>query len=144
MLIASTHRIAACATLLLAAFLVPVNVEAQVDLDTGTDNAIQAMLSTGSTLKQFRAGRLGNLGTVVRVLRVPAGKSAFVVAVCDEYCGDLNLQVNAGGRDLGSDTETNPLAIVEIQRFSGPMSVRVSMAGCRVESCEYRVMLFIK
>jgi hypothetical protein len=73
-----------------------------------------------------------------------SGERYAVAAACDRDCSDVDLRLFSPtgtevGRDLASDDEP---VIYTTARRSGRYEVRVSMASCSEEPCEYFAGVF--
>jgi hypothetical protein len=108
------------------------------------DSAVTVMRGEGFALQGgFLTGSLANGAREALTLNLAAG-SHVVMAVCDEDCSDLDLQLaDAAGNEVGSDYELDdvPMVAAEVSR-AGRYRLTVSMASCSIEPCAYGVAVF--
>ena len=73
-----------------------------------------------------------------------AAGSYAIVGVCDADCSDLDLVlVNASGGESAADRELDDVPVVTFQADAdGRYVVKVEMATCGTERCEYGVRVF--
>lgn len=73
-----------------------------------------------------------------------AGTTYALVGVCDVDCSDLDLFVyDAGGRLLGSDTQTDDRPVVEVRvPYRQRVEIRARMYSCRDQPCYYGLAFF--
>jgi hypothetical protein len=73
-----------------------------------------------------------------------AGERYVVAAACDRDCSDVDLQLlSPAGWEIDSDflSDDEPIVYATPAR-SGTYRIRVSMASCSVEPCEYFAGVF--
>lgn len=111
-------------------------------LDAQVDSAVAMFRGNGFSLSRQERGTLAEDGSRDVTMEIPVGKRAVFVAVCDNNCSDIDIEVFKGDESIGSDFEPDDVPIVILEGQSGAMRVRVSMATCS-GNCGYRLMMFI-
>jgi hypothetical protein len=111
-------------------------------LDAQVDSAVAMFRGQGFSLSRQERGSLAEDASRDVTMEIPAGKRAIVVAVCDNSCSDIDLEVFKGAQSVGSDFEPDDVPIVILEGQSGTVRVKVSMATCS-GTCGYRLMLFV-
>jgi len=81
-----------------------------------------------------------------KTLRLEAGRQYIVVGVCDDDCGDMDLNASdPSGQEIASDTEDDAMPVLAIvPERSGDYTFRVQMYDCAVEPCAYFVQPFVR
>ncbi|MGE0828577.1 MAG: hypothetical protein AB7O04_04410 [Hyphomonadaceae bacterium] len=86
-----------------------------------------------------------NVGQVQSVpAQLQGGVEYRVVGVCDNDCGDLDLQLrDANGNVLVQDNATDPMPVLTVPAHAGgSYSVDVRMYACTQQPCYFAVVLY--
>ena len=69
-----------------------------------------------------------------------------ILGVCDNDCRDLDLALyDENGKLIGSDQKVDDLPAVSVTpSWTGPFTVRATMASCRTRQCLYGFQAFYR
>jgi len=77
-------------------------------------------------------------------LDLRGGITYGIVGVCDNDCGDIDLELyDENGNLIASDTETDAIPVVEVTpQWDGPFVINVIMPNCAAPYCYYGLGTF--
>ncbi len=92
----------------------------------------------------FGGLREGRSNTVSLNLR--RGYTYKIIGLCDNDCSDIDLSIYDENNNLiDRDILVDDLPILNVSpRRTGPFSLNISMADCRIEPCRYAVTVYFK
>ena len=158
----STTRIRAanaptCAMLRISAFAAPMLFATLLSAPASAQNryqdqveaqvrdAAQSFIADGYRLTDSHTEQaLKDGGSFELWLNLVGGVEYVILGVCDEDCGDLDLEVfSSEGASIDDDYEVDAFPIVAlIPNASERFRVHVYMADCRVQPCAWGVGVF--
>lgn len=109
------------------------------------DSAASMMRSNGMTPRgEPVRGSLANGAMREVTIQLPAGETMVFVGMCDRSCSDVDLTVfGPGGTELGADVLDDDAPIVKVENGrAGAYRVRVHMASCSADSCDFGLRVF--
>lgn len=78
-------------------------------------------------------------------LDLVSGASYFIVGACDHDCGDMNLELYAGGESVDRDIADDDVPMLEFTAArTGHHMLAVRMVKCRTNNCYFGVRVFRK
>ncbi len=107
------------------------------------------LMSSGNGFRESHARTVASMspGRVERhSLMLQEGRAYLLAAVCDEACGDVDLEVyDERGARVGVDVGPAELALIELRpRWSGPFLAHVRLRGCGGGGCFYGIGVFVR
>lgn len=90
------------------------------------------------------SGWLDDGESTTRTMWLARGERYVVAAACDRDCSDVDLQlISPGGVVIGSDLDSDDEPVIyATPRRSDTYTIRVSMARCSSEPCEFVAGVF--
>ena len=134
----------------IAALVAAIPVAASVqsaDVDRLLNQATKTYRDKGySPLGWQKGGTLANTSDVRETIPLKGGRSYSIIALCDDNCSDLDLQLfDAAGKEVDWDAQDDDFPIVAIgARTTQVYTVRVVMSACRRGSCAFGAKAFVK
>jgi|25_taG_2_1085351.scaffolds.fasta_scaffold00236_9 hypothetical protein len=73
-----------------------------------------------------------------------AGTTYAVAAVCDDDCGDIDVEVSDKyGDTVGKDNDSSYLAVTNFKaNYSGNYTIKTTMYNCSTSYCIYRLKVY--
>lgn len=112
------------------------------DLAAHVDGIINKAKNNGVTFYPVfnpKISYLGPEGTVNYEIEVDQGTTTFIVGICDENCGDLDLAIFDGNSQyiaVDSEDDAYPYVVFDAQE-AGTYGIQVDMPSCAASTCAF-------
>lgn len=104
----------------------------------------EAQLELSNQSHEIVTGQLNDDGTEWVNIKIPSGKTYYILGVCDNDCFDLDLELyDSSNTMLSQDVETDDYPLVSVTpSVESVYRVKVVMANCSSGPCRYGVGVY--
>ncbi len=102
---------------------------------------------TSAVAREQLIGVLPASSMMMLELKLAAGESYFIAGVCDQDCGDLDLEIfdDVNGESVDEDVEDDDVPMLEFTApRTGQYMLAVRMVKCEAQNCYFGLRIFRK